>query len=248
MTTSTVMSSEQAGTHKRRVRNYLLDSRFQLKYAGFLVLVAIVISGVVGAVLYATTLSMVRESSKVVEESRNAVQESRNVSAVSRMNVHDLALDSPELVAEFNKEADAVDSAMAGHQKVVVAQQESLVRRQRWMLGSLVAALAVMVVLIGLLGILFTHKVAGPVFKMSRLLAQVGKGNLQVDARLRRGDELKAFFDTFTQMVSGLREFERRQLADVEAAAKALDRGDKEDAARAIQQVRSAIRAAIGEK
>src|SRR5579864_7084517 len=112
MTTSTLTSSEPAGPHKRHVRNFLLDSHFQLKYAGFLVLVAIVISGLVGAVLFATTLSMVGESNKVVSESRSAVQESRNVSAVSRMNVHDLAVDSPDLVAEFNREADAYDNAM----------------------------------------------------------------------------------------------------------------------------------------
>ena len=60
-----------------------------------------------------------------------------------------------------------------------------------------------MVVLIGLLGIYFTHKVAGPVYKMKRLLKQVGQGNLRVEARLRKGDELQDFFDTFTQMVAG---------------------------------------------
>ena len=247
MTTSNVTSSEQTGTYKRRLRNYLLDSRFQLKYSGFLVLVAIVISGLVGTVLYATTLSMVHESNKVVAESRSAAQESRNVSALSRMNVHDLAVDSPELVLEFNKEADSYDNAMAAHERVIVAQQQSLVRRQRLMIESLVGALTVMVVLIGLLGIYFTHKVAGPVFKMSRLLAQVGSGNLRVDARLRRGDELKAFFDTFTQMVAGLRDYERKHLADVEAALKALERGDKDGAARALQQIQAAIRQAIGE-
>lgn len=247
MTTSTLTSSERPGPYKRRVRNYLLDSHFQLKYAGFLVLVAIVISGIVGAVLYATTLSMVRESNKVVEESRSATQESRNVSAVSRMNVHDLALDSPDLVAQFNREADSYDAAMASHERAVVAQQQHLVRRQRWMLGSLVAALAGMVVLIGLLGIYFTHKVAGPVFKMNRLLAQVGSGNLRVDARLRRGDELKAFFDTFTQMVAGLRDHEKRHLVDVETALKALERGDREEAAKALQHMQKAIRDSIGE-
>jgi nitrogen fixation/metabolism regulation signal transduction histidine kinase len=247
MTTSTLTSSERPSPHKRHVRNYLLDSRFQLKYAGFLVLVAIVISGVVGTVLYATTLSMVRESNKVVEASRTAAQESRNVSAVSRMNVHDLAMDSPELVAQFNREADAYDAAMASHERVVQAQQQHLVRRQRWMLGSLVAALAMMVVLIGLLGIYFTHRVAGPVFKMSRLLAQVGSGNLRVDARLRRSDELKAFFDTFTQMVAGLRDHEKRHLADVETALQALERGNKDDAVKTLQGLQKAIHETIGE-
>jgi nitrogen fixation/metabolism regulation signal transduction histidine kinase len=247
MTTSTATSSGHPGAHKRHVRNYLLDSRFQLKYAGILVAVAIVISGLVGAVLYTTTRAMVSESAKVVGESRKAAEESRKVTAVSRMNVQDLALDSPELVAEFTKEADAYDRAIVDHERAVVAQQESLIVRQRWMIGSLVGALSLMVVLIGLLGIYFTHKVAGPVFKMNRLLAQVGRGNLRVEERLRRGDELKAFFETFTQMVAGLREFEKTQLSQIEAALESLERGTKANAVTSLRRVREAIRAAIGE-
>jgi nitrogen fixation/metabolism regulation signal transduction histidine kinase len=110
-----------------------------------------------------------------------------------------------------------------------------------------VGALSLMVVLIGLLGIYFTHKVAGPVFKMSRLLAQVGRGNLRVEERLRRGDELKAFFETFTQMVAGLREFGKTQLSQIEAALESLERGTKANAVTSLRRVREAIRAAIGE-
>ena len=39
--TTTAATPEQTGSHKRSVRNYLLDSRFQLKYSGMLVLVAL---------------------------------------------------------------------------------------------------------------------------------------------------------------------------------------------------------------
>ncbi len=247
MTTSTATSSGHSGAHKRRVRNYLLDSRFQLKYAGFLVAVSIAISGVVGSVLYATVRSMVSESARVVEESRKASEESKKVSFVSRMNVRDLAPENPELVAEFDREADVYDKAIADHQKAVVVQQESLIRRQRCMLASLAGGLTVMVVLIGLLGIYFTHKVAGPVFKMNGLLRQVGRGDLRVEARLRRGDELRAFFDTFTQMVSGLRDRERRKLGEVELAIKALERGDTAEVALALDRARRAGHEAVGE-
>jgi nitrogen fixation/metabolism regulation signal transduction histidine kinase len=247
MTTTTTTSSEQTGAHKRHVRNFLLDSHFQLKYAGFLVAVAIVISALVGSVLYATVRAMVIESAKVVEESRKASDESRKVSSVSRMNVRDLAPESPELFVEFNREADAYDKAIADHQKAVAVQQDSLIRRQRWMIVSLVGGLALMVVLIGLLGIYFTHKVAGPVFKMGQLLKQVGRGNLRVEARLRRGDELQSFFDTFTKMVSGLRDHEKRRLDDLEVAIKALERSEPKEAALALDRMRRAIREAIGE-
>jgi nitrogen fixation/metabolism regulation signal transduction histidine kinase len=102
-----------------------------------------------------------------------------------------------------------------------------------------------MVVLIGLLGIYFTHKVAGPVYKMKRLLAQVGHGNLHVESRLRKGDELRDFFDAFTQMVAGLRGIEEVQLAEIERAIAALEGGGKEDAAASLARVREAMKQSL---
>ena len=102
-----------------------------------------------------------------------------------------------------------------------------------------------MVVLIGLLGIYITHKVAGPVYKMTRLLKQVGEGNLHVDARLRKGDELRDFFETFTRMVGGLRAIEKRQLSEIEGALAARERGSKDDAAAALARVRTAMKTAV---
>lgn len=231
MTTTASMPPEKTGAHKRSVRNYLLDSHFQLKYAGLLVIVAVAISGVMGVVLYETTVAVVTESSALVDESKK-------VSEVSRMNIKDLASDSPELMTEFNREADA-------HDKVMAEQQALLIHRQQRMIGSLVGGLALMVVLIGLLGIYITHKVAGPVYKMTRLLKQVGEGNLHVDARLRKGDELRAFFETFTQMVGGLRAIEKRQLAEIEGALAALDAGSKDEAVVALRRLREAIASAL---
>jgi nitrate/nitrite-specific signal transduction histidine kinase len=231
MTTTASMPPENAGAHKRSVRNYLLDSHFQLKYAGLLVIVAVAISGVMGGVLYETTGAVVAESSALVDESKK-------VSEVSRMNLKDLASDSPELLTEFNREADA-------HDKVIADQQASLIHRQQRMIGSLVGGLALMVVLIGMLGIYITHKVAGPVYKMTRLLKQVGDGNLHVDARLRKGDELRDFFETFTRMVGGLREIEKRQLTEIEGALAALERGAKDDAAAALARVRDVMKTAV---
>jgi hypothetical protein len=238
-------SPERTGSYKRSVRNYLLDSRFRLKYTGFLVVVAIVISGVMGSVLYSTTRSMVDESAKVVEESRKVAEESKKVSDVSRMNIRDLANDSPDLLAEFNKEAEAHDKMILDQQRAIADQQAALIKNQRVLIGSLVAGLAMMVVLIGMLGIYFTHKVAGPVYKMKRLLRQVGEGNLHVEARLRKGDELQDFFDAFTQMIAGLRRFERAQLDELEAAMSALARGEKDDAVASVGRVHDAVKQAI---
>jgi hypothetical protein len=230
MTTAAISPKEPA-TYRRSARNYLIDLRFQLKYAGLLVGVVIVISGITGTVLYTTARAVVVESSALVEESKK-------VSEVSRMNIRDLASDSPDLLTEFNREADA-------HDKVIAEQQESLIRRQRGMLESLTGGLALMVVLIGLLGIYFTHKVAGPLHKMKRLLKQVGEGNLHVDARLRRGDELQDFFGAFTGMVASLRRSENQQLQDVDAGLTALEAGRNADAVAALRRVRDDMKRAL---
>jgi nitrogen fixation/metabolism regulation signal transduction histidine kinase len=238
-------SPEQTGSYKRRIRNYLLDSRFQLKYAGLMVLVAIVISGVMGSVLYSTTRAMVAESAKVVEESQKVSDESKKVSEVSRMNIRDLAPDTPDLLAEFNKEADEHDKKIADQERAISDQQAALLKNQTMMIWSLVGGLAVMVVMIGLLGIYFTHKVAGPVFKMKKMLRQVGEGNLHVEGGLRRGDELQDFFEAFTEMLANLRKFERKQLDELEAAMGALARGEKDDAVASVGRVHDAVKHAI---
>lgn len=229
-TTSTA-PPDQTGSYKRSVRNYLLDSRFQLKYSGFLVAVALVISGVLGTVVWSTTTAMVGESQRVIEESKK-------VSEVSRMNIKDLAADSPELLAEFNKEADE-------HDQMIANQQATLIHRQAVLIESVVGGLTLMVVLIGLLGIYVTHKIAGPVYKMKRLLGQVGQGNLRVEARLRKGDELRDFFEAFTKMVANLRTLEKQQLDYVDKAIDAVDRGAKEDAKASLSKVRDAMRTAL---
>jgi hypothetical protein len=235
----------ETGSYKRSFRNYLLDSRFQLRYAGYLVGVAVIICGVMGAVLYSTTRSMFEESERVVEQAQKVSEESRKVSEVSRMNIKDLAGDSPELLAEFNREAGEHDASIAAQQKAILDQQAGLIHRQQVVIWSLGGGLALMVALIGLLGIYFTHKVAGPIHKMKRLLADVGQGNLRVQARLRKGDELQDFFDAFTHMVSSLRDIEKRQLEDVLRALAAVEGGKQAEATASLARVRDAMKHAL---
>jgi hypothetical protein len=231
--TTTAGTPEKTGSHQRSVRNYLLDSRFQLKYSGMLVLVALAISGVLGVVIYQTTRAVVVESSALVDESKK-------VSEVSRMNVKDFAPDNPELLSEFNREADQ-------HDKLISDQQASLIRGQQKMLLSLVGGLTLMVLCIGVLGILFTHRVAGPVFKMKRLLKMVGDGRLHIAESLRKGDELQSFFDTFTAMVASLREREKVKLEAVDKALQALDGNDLDAARAALTGARDTMKRRLGD-
>jgi hypothetical protein len=159
--------------YKRSVKNYLIDSRFQLKYTGYIVGVALVISSILGTFLYRTSRDVVHESQMVVEESKK-------VSDVVKMNIKNdpIYSDNPELRDAFNADAAETD-------KKFEEQQRRVINQQKTMLYALVGGLTAMVILIGLLGIYITHKVAGPVYKMKQLLRQVGDGRLTFAGKLR---------------------------------------------------------------
>jgi nitrogen fixation/metabolism regulation signal transduction histidine kinase len=219
------------GRYKRSFRNYLIDSRFQLKYTSFILIAAVGISAVLGVFLWRTSAEVVAESQKVVEQSKK-------VSDVVKMSIKDDPVygDNPELAKEFA-------SASAEQDNKIQAQQDALVRQQRRMLFSLVGALAVMVFVIGVLGIYFTHKVAGPIYKMKLLLKQVADGRLNVNAKLRRGDELQDFFDVFAGMVDNLRARKVAEVAQLDGAlAEAKEAGVADAALVTFARVRDDIK------
>ena len=229
MTTS---ASPQPGQYKRSVKNYLIDSRFQLKYTSMIVFVTLVISGVMGGFLWKT-------SRAVIAESQGLVNESKKVSEVSKMNIKNLGYDDPQFLGEFSKESEEYD-------KKLDEQAQALARQQNTMLYALVGGLAGMVLLIGLLGIYFTHKVAGPIYKMKRLLLQVGEGKLKFEGRLRKGDELKDFFESFATMVEKLRARQQMEIDELDRAIElARGAGASTESIAKVMSVRDGMRQAL---
>jgi nitrogen fixation/metabolism regulation signal transduction histidine kinase len=234
--------------YKRSFKNYLIDSRFQLKYTGLILLIAVAISGVLGVFLWRTSGEVVMESQKVVEQSRQVVEQSKKVSDVVKMSIRDDPVygENPELADTFNAAAVEQDNKIVAQQDAAIGQQAALVRQQRTMLYALVGALAVMVFLIGVLGIYFTHKVAGPVYKMKILLRQVAEGKLHVAARLRKGDELQDFFDVFARMVDNLRSRQMQEIEQLEAAiATARSSGVSDEAIAKVLALRDRMKRSL---
>jgi hypothetical protein len=230
MTTSN--SSTQAGRYKRSLRNLLIDSRFQLKYTSFLVLVAVIVSVLLGGFLYATSREVVAESGRVVEESKK-------VSDVVMMSIKDNYGQDTELASAFTEEASKADQKL-------IEQQKALVRQQQKMLVALVGALALLVVLIGLCGIWFTHKIAGPVYKMKMLLRQVGDGKLVFHGSLRKGDELQDFFEVFSWMVEKLRERQAKEVSQLDSALRmAGEAGASQESLAKVELVRDEMKRAL---
>jgi nitrogen fixation/metabolism regulation signal transduction histidine kinase len=73
----------------------------------------------------------------------------------------------------------------------------------------LISALVGSVLIISM-GIFFSHRIAGPLFNLKRMMKQIEKGNLNVTMRIRKDDEFHDVEDAFNQMVKGLQSHLRK--------------------------------------
>jgi len=82
--------------------------------------------------------------------------------------------------------------------------------------------------------VIMTHKVAGPLFKVSTYFEQMAEGRLGVVTPLRRGDMLQDFFGEFKAMHESLRARAQADVAALEQALTALRdaRGEADAAGR----------------
>lgn len=59
--------------------------------------------------------------------------------------------------------------------------------------------------LIFVLGLLFSHKIAGPVYRIEKSIYEIAKGNLSLKIKLRKGDELWDLADIINSMTENIR-------------------------------------------
>jgi hypothetical protein len=123
-------------------------------------------------------------------------------------------------------------------------------RSDRVLLGAFAAIAVLLAAALGLLGVVITHRVAGPVFVMGHYLRVLSEGRFPRMRTLRRSDELKGFFRSFLEAVDMMKLREARHTAVLEdavrrmreASAAAPDLAPAIDAlARAAQERRAAL-------
>ena len=187
-------SSPTKKVYKRRLRNYLIDVPFQLKYTGMVVAVTVLVASVLGALAY--------DYSRGQTESLAA-----SIAA------------QPELDPEAAQNLEAF--AAAKDQEVLCAI----------VLGILALAVA-----LGLTGIVVTHRVVGPAYRMKRLFDKLGQGQFRVSGDLRKGDELRELYASLAQMVDALRTMQSSDAEALESALNDLKAGGSTDAVAAKLQ------------
>jgi hypothetical protein len=103
------------------------------------------------------------------------------------------------------------------------AETRSLVERSdRLLLGAFAAIALLLAAALGLLGVVITHRVAGPVFVMGHYLRVLAEGRFPRMRTLRRSDELKEFFRTFIEAVDMMKLREARHTAALEDAVRRM--------------------------
>jgi hypothetical protein len=93
----------------------------------------------------------------------------------------------------------------------------ALVERSDRLLFTAFGAIAVLLAAaLALLGVVITHRVAGPVFVMGHYLKVLSEGRFPRMRTLRRSDDLKTFFRTFIAAVDAMKVREARHAAMLE--------------------------------
>jgi methyl-accepting chemotaxis protein len=160
--------------HHRKLSNYLLDKKLQLRY--------VLLVSILSAVIAATLGYMIYDQRRIASESIEG----------------DLrVLTQADTSKEFQ---DQVTSGLESDDQILVYKM-------------VVVGFGLVVILSAYL-VIMTHKVAGPLFKVSMYFERMAEGRLGAVTPLRRGDMLQDFFGDFKTMHESLRS---RAVADVDA-------------------------------
>jgi nitrogen fixation/metabolism regulation signal transduction histidine kinase len=219
---------QQDGSKKRRWRNFLIEPKFQLKFAAYLIAVTLVLAAVLGVFLFRNTQALLDEASHSLEARSRAAEASRELSNATLSNELIKKMGDPVFVAQLQAASQTIDERYEAERAAIVVQRSELVRRQRNMWLAFVGTLAGFLFLITLTTIVLTHRVAGPLMRIRRMVKEVAAGTIRPPPYgLRESDELKDIFDATRGMMHVLR---KQNEDDVLVLSHALERAQQEGA------------------
>lgn len=206
------------GAKNRKWRNFLLDARFQLKFASYFVVLTLVITGLLGVFLVRTTTSLFSQISASVESRKKAADTSRELGSCTLNNELTRNMDDPDFTAKLAERSKAIDAAFEAERAAAQAQSVEVQRQQQWTLYALTGVLVAFIALIALTAIVITHRIVGPLFRIKRMAREVANGVVRPPTYgLRPSDELQDVFEVFADMVTQLRARTEADLAVVKS-------------------------------
>lgn len=166
--------------YKRKLSNYLLDKKLQLRYVLLVTILSGVIAGALGYLIY---------------QQKRAASES------------------------IEKDLAALTQADSSHEDFQDTVASGLESEDRALVYRMVGVGIGLVVILSLYLLIMTHKVAGPLYKVSMYFDKMAQGRLGKVTPLRQGDMLQDFYANFKEMHDAVRS---RAVTDVELLDQAL--------------------------
>lgn len=248
-----VSPTAPAAKPRRRMRNFLLEPRFQLRYAGLLAGVALLVFGALGLVIVRSGRVAAEVSNAAVDlagvaadQAERALQESQASAALLRLQRLADSAGDPAVGRAMEAELDTVEAQGRTFLRAVQQQREQA-RLKRLEIERVRRSLVAIVLAAGLalglslfaVGIVLSHRIVGPSYRLKQLFWKVSRGDLAITEKLRGGDELVDLFEAFTSMVASLRAQHAGDLARLEASLQALARAHPDDDG--VKSLRAAI-------
>ncbi len=115
------------------------------------------------------------------------------------------------------------------------ALRTTLEQSERTLLWLIAGATVLMGAALGLLGILITHRVAGPLYVMGLYMNQLTQGRYPSVRALRKNDELKAFFERFQKLLEQMRQREIEEAEKLDQVIQGLGGSPGGDTLKALR-------------
>lgn len=210
---------------KRRVKNYLLDARFQLKFTAYIVMLTLFVAALLFLYLSSTTNELFSQMQVAVDAQSKAAITSKELGVCTLNNDIAANMDNPDFSKQLKERSEAIDKKYDDDRVALERARTKLVAQQKLTMLALLGGLFAFIAFAAIGTIIVTHRVVGPLFRIKRLADEVADGRLIPPGRgLRPNDELQDVFEKFSSMVTKLR---NRQEANLKLIEDALAGGNK---------------------
>lgn len=129
-----------------------------------------------------------------------------------------------------------------GEKLANVYPQGHLVSMVRTVNLRILVAMVVASPLIGFLAIFLSHKIAGPIYRIERVLGEMAKGNFSIHITLRKGDEMVSLADSINRLTSSMSACIKSEKVRLESVVKELEILKRSSASPLLEKIEQEIK------
>ncbi len=185
-------------------RNYFINRKFQLRYTLSIVAILAVVMIASGVGIYFGMWGSIIENFSQFKVSQN-LETAKRIADYENVRYRK----GDYRLSRIFREAELLS----------VQQQDALKNALKAVNRSMLPKVMMLAVIIFIAGIIISHKIAGPMYRIEKSAEAIASGDLSVSFRIRKGDEMKEASSALEEMVDSL----QADFAKIKKADRALD-------------------------